>query len=89
MENKERCQSCGMPLSSEFYGTNVDGSESHDYCRFCFEKGAFTEPTLTLQEMIDISMMHMMKELNFSEEKARYVAHQFLPPLKRWNKNQK
>lgn len=38
------CQSCGMPLSKpEDFGTNADGSESKEYCGFCFQNGRFTE----------------------------------------------
>jgi hypothetical protein len=41
------CQSCGMPMvKPEDFGSNADGS-------FCFQKGKFTEPNLTMEQMID------------------------------------
>ena len=29
------CQSCGMPMQEEQYGTNRDGSKNHTYCCYC------------------------------------------------------
>ena len=37
------CQSCGMPLTDENRGTNADGSNSEDYCVYCYKKGEFTQ----------------------------------------------
>ncbi|OGK61708.1 hypothetical protein A3G67_02605 [Candidatus Roizmanbacteria bacterium RIFCSPLOWO2_12_FULL_40_12] len=81
----KRCQSCGMRFEVEgFHGTNTDGSENREYCRFCFEKGSFTKPDLTLREMIQASVDHMSKKLNFTEEKARELSEKVIPELKRW-----
>jgi Putative zinc ribbon domain len=48
------CQSCGMPLSRDEAGggTNANGSRSSEYCSHCYRNGQFTEPTLSLDEMI-------------------------------------
>lgn len=36
-ENQKFCQSCAMPLeSSDFFGTNADGSKNEDYCILLF-----------------------------------------------------
>ncbi|HKZ52663.1 MAG TPA: zinc ribbon domain-containing protein [Candidatus Acidoferrales bacterium] len=88
MNQKVRCQSCGMPLSDEFdnYGTHADGSKHPEYCMFCFEDGAFTNPDQTLEEMIASSVENMMQDLGFPEEKARQLAHDVIPKLKRWQK---
>lgn len=43
MENKTFCQSCAMPLENpEDFGTEKDGGKNADYCRYCYESGAFT-----------------------------------------------
>ena len=84
--DKIRCQSCGMPLAHGFYGTEQDGSDNHEYCKFCYERGAFTSPDLTLQGMVDLSVLHMMKELQFPEETARQMSESIIPHLKRWTK---
>jgi hypothetical protein len=48
------CQSCGMPLARDEHGggTNADGSRSGEYCSHCFQKGKFTDPSLTAQQMV-------------------------------------
>lgn len=37
------CQSCGMPMQEEQYGTNRDGSRNESYCCYCFKDGAFVQ----------------------------------------------
>ena len=58
--NLKFCQCCGMPMgeTDELYGTNADGSKSEDYCKYCFEKGAFTFQG-TMEEMVEICVPHM------------------------------
>ena len=86
MDDKVRCQSCGMPLSEAFgnYGTMADGSNHPEYCIFCFKDGAFTLPHQTMDEMIQSSIENMTMEQGMPEEKAVELAHAFIPRLKRW-----
>ncbi len=88
MQDKPRCQSCGMPLGifegKDNYGTNKNGSKTTEYCQFCFQKGKFTEPTLTLKQMLDKSIHFMITELKFPKEEATKLSHQVIPKLKRW-----
>ena len=86
MDNKMRCQSCGMPLSADFgnLGTNTDGSKTDEYCSFCFQNGAFTNPAQTLEEMINSSIENMTADLNMPREKAVDLANSFIPTLRRW-----
>lgn len=86
MDNKIRCQSCGMPLSDEFdnYGANADGTENKEYCTFCFQNGDFTKPQLTLEEMIQLSTDNMVEDLKMSQDKAQKLAREVIPTLKRW-----
>jgi radical SAM superfamily enzyme len=86
MEDKIRCQSCGMPLSESAgnLGTNRDGSNSLDYCSFCFKAGEFTNPNQTLDEMIQSSIENMTADLNMPVERATELANSFIPSLKRW-----
>ncbi len=88
---KERlfCQSCGMPLDrAEDMGTEADGAPSGEYCRYCYQAGAFTAPEATLEDMIALN-------LKFNEENGRPMgtraeAEQMMrsgyPTLKRWRK---
>ena len=89
MDDKIRCQSCGMPLSEEFgnLGTNADGSTVSEYCIFCFSNGNFTNLTQTLEEMIQSSIENMTTDLNMPEEKASEIANSFIPNLRRWRKD--
>ena len=86
MDDKMRCQSCGMPLSAEFsnLGTNADGTKTDEYCSFCFQNGEFTAPNQTLEEMIKSSIENMTADLNMPPEKAAELANSFIPKLRRW-----
>lgn len=83
---KDRCESCAMPIGPGSYGTNADGSANEDYCNYCFKDGGFTEPGLSLEEMIRKSIHHMMVERKFEEERAEVMARAVIPNLKRWRK---
>lgn len=87
MDEKVRCQSCGMPLgTAEFYGTEANGSENRFYCKFCFQNGSFTKPDMTLNEMIESSVTFMSEKLNFPQEMAQEMSSAIIPTLKRWQK---
>ena len=86
MEEKY-CQSCAMPIGAtdETYGTNADGSKNTDYCKYCFENGAFTMKC-TMEEMIGFCVPHMVSaNAGMSEEQARNMMLGFFPSLKRWS----
>jgi predicted amidophosphoribosyltransferase len=77
------CQSCGMPLDSEnVKGTEKNGLISSDYCRYCYENGAFKDSAITFGEM-ELNVKTQMEKMKFPEsliEKSLDV----LPSLKRW-----
>lgn len=78
-----QCQSCGMPVTREFLGTQRDGSTTEDYCINCFEFGEFTNLHLTLHEL-ELNLMDMAKVHNeISLEEAQQIIR-CLPKLKRW-----
>jgi nitrous oxide reductase accessory protein NosL len=79
----ELCQSCGMPLTAEFYGTDADGSLNSEYCKYCYADGQFVAPDLTMERMIEICVPYMM-ERGMSEEYARHLLLEYMPQLKRW-----
>ena len=79
------CQSCAMPMDKpELFGTNADGTESQEYCTYCYQKGQFTEPDISMQEMMDKCVAHMVEQKTMPEEKARALMAKHLPNLKRW-----
>lgn len=83
------CQSCGIPFDSEEdMGVNRDGSRNPTYCKFCFAAGAFTEPDITMGQMVD-KVVGVMMQIDGSEEaKIREMAEAFIPHLQRWAKKQ-
>ena len=81
------CQSCAMPMETpEMFGTNADGSKSEEYCTYCFQRGTFTEPDISMQEMIDKCVTIMNQRKIMPEDKARDLMEKTIPYLKRWNK---
>ncbi len=84
--DKKRCQSCGMPLGEGFYGTNLDASDNPEYCKFCYQNGAFTDLSMTVDKMIKMSIENMINEVGLTEEKATELANNFIPQLKRWRR---
>lgn len=75
-----------MPLGPGYYGTEQDGSETTEYCRFCFQNGAFTQPDQTVEEMIASSVENMTGELKMPTDTAQELAESFIPTLGRWKK---
>lgn len=86
MDDKVRCQSCGMPLSSDVGndGTQADPSPVSEYCQFCYKDGGFTNPDQTLDEMVQSSVDFMTANLGFTPEKASEMSNDIIPRLKRW-----
>lgn len=81
---KAICQSCAMPMSNEDFGTNQDGSTNQDYCKYCYENGAFTSE-MSMEEMINVCVPYMATpETGMSEAQARDIMNKSLPELKRW-----
>ncbi len=82
------CQSCGMPLEKpDDFGTVANGLRINDYCYFCFENGAFTEPSIGMQGMIDKCVTIMARQGIMPEGQARTLMTEVIPRLKRWQRN--
>ncbi len=81
------CQSCGIPVKhpSEF-GTTATGVIDTKYCGYCLQKGEFTEPDITLEEMIEKVAKTLAEKERIDAEQARVKVGSLLPGLKRWEK---
>ena len=87
MKDMDFCQSCAMPMSEEFYGTEADGSKTKEYCSYCYENGKFTNPDITMEEMIEICVKPMVdNNPDMTEDQARSMMQEYMPKLKRWAK---
>ncbi len=79
------CQSCGMPLQRpEDLGTAAGGDKAREYCRFCFQDGAYTDPEISMQGMIDKCAGIMAQQGIMPEAQARTLMIGLIPKLKRW-----
>ena len=72
-----------MPLDGEeLWGTEKDGSKSHEYCKYCYQDGAFTHPEMNVEEMAK----HIASKMEKQEVPADIIdaAIGRLSRLKRW-----
>ena len=80
------CQSCGMPLVHRYdFGTAKDGTRINDYCHHCFDRGRFTEPSLTAEQMLEQSVAFLTRQTLMTKDEARALASTAIPQLKRWH----
>jgi hypothetical protein len=79
-----RCHSCGHPLYRGHLGTKLDGSDSREFCADCYQKGAWTEPGLTLEALVQRESRRLVHEKIVTDDKALEQARRLLSHLKRW-----
>lgn len=83
-ENLKICQSCGMPMQEEQYGTNGDGSRNEAYCCYCFKEGEFAQKC-TMEEMVDFCVPFEMEGGRAkTKEEAKAMLMAYFPTLERW-----
>ena len=87
MEERKFCQCCGMPLDKpEDAGTEADGARSGDYCHYCYQNGAFTDPNAAMEDMIALNLQFNAENgYPFgTQEEAERMMRSWMPTLKRW-----
>ena len=87
MNNKyNTCQSCGMPLNRDKRNFGIKSSRnlSDMYCSFCYEKGEFTMPDITVNEMRALVTKKII-EMNIPKFLAKFLTRNTYK-LKRWKK---
>jgi len=75
-----------MPLKQDPQGggKNANGSISDEYCSFCYHKGKFTQPDITVKEMQQF-LKSKLKDLGYPWFVASIFAMR-VKKLKRWKK---
>jgi len=73
-----------MKIDSDF-GTNTDKSKNEEYCTYCYQQGAFTNPNITIDQMIT-ACVGMMVKFGTPEDEAKKMMQELIPTLKRWKK---
>jgi len=79
------CQCCGTPFSvpNMPYGTDAEGNENTDYCRWCYENGEFTSGAL--DELIEHNVPYLCAAMGYTREEAVSFMGAVAPTLKRWS----
>jgi hypothetical protein len=87
MDNVTFCQSCGMPLNKEeMKGTEKNGLKTDEYCKYCYENGAFKNPDMNLEGMKK-NVQNQMKKMQLHENVIQKAVN-ILPALRRWKSQQ-
>ena len=80
------CQSCGMPLaSSADHGAESDGTSSALYCQYCYQSGSFTDPEITIGQMVERVAPMMVEMYEMPIEKAKIFIMNQIQDLYRWS----
>jgi hypothetical protein len=51
-----------------------------------YQVGEFSEPEMTMEEMIDRSTQFMVSSLRYTKEQAETMSQEVIPTLTRWKK---
>ncbi|MDI6739008.1 MAG: zinc ribbon domain-containing protein [Candidatus Edwardsbacteria bacterium] len=79
------CQSCGKPLERPAdHGTEAGGAPSSEYCSICYKQGTFTQPAVTMEQMIEKTANVMAIQIGIPQPKAKELVGTYMPKLKRW-----
>ena len=83
MFTKMLCQSCAMPIKTpKDCGSNSDETPNQEYCFYCYKNGAFVEPNITLEQMIE-KVTKMIKKMGVNQKNIERSKNT-IPTLKRW-----
>jgi DNA-binding XRE family transcriptional regulator len=78
------CQCCGTPFSVPNMpcGTNADGSENPDFCKWCYDGGTFAYATM--DDVIESSAPYLAQASGVSLDEAVSFMGVLLPTLGHW-----
>ena len=84
LPQESSCQCCGTPFSVPDMpkGTDADGTENPDYCKWCYDDGKFTGATM--DDVIEQSAPYLAQAAGMSLDEAVSFMGALLPSLKRW-----
>lgn len=78
------CDSCGMLLTPADCGSNANGTKTDNYCKWCYEEGAYTYTT-TMEAMIEDCAPRLAENTGMSLDEAVSLMGAILPHLERWS----
>lgn len=78
------CQSCGMMFTDESqYARAADGTRTHDWCKWCYDRGEYTYET-DMESMIEECAPRMAEAMGWKLDEAVSLLGAVLPHLERW-----
>ena len=78
------CQSCGMPMQEDQYGSSQDGSRNEKYCCYCYKDGEFARQC-SMEEMADFCAPFEVEGGRAKTlEEAKTMLMSYFSTLKRW-----
>lgn len=81
------CQSCGMMFTApDQHGHEADGTEVEDFCRWCYDDGAYAYET-TMEDMIEDCAPRMAEAMGWTVDESASLLGAVLPTLKRWKES--
>jgi len=72
-------------MRSTEFGTEETGVINTNYCIYCYRKGRFTEPDITLEQMVDKMTNTLVERRGLDEDKARRQTRNLIRQLRRWS----
>jgi len=77
-------RSIRIELRAEHHGTDANGAKVDDYRHCCFQSGKFTDPDVTMQEMIEKVSSMLAQHSDMTEAQAKEMMAGLVPKLERW-----
>lgn len=86
LPHEPSCQCCGTPFSVPNMprGTEADGAENTDFCKWCYDGGEFA--SATMDEVIEHSAPYLVEATGMSLDEAVSFMGALLPTLERWRR---
>lgn len=81
---EHHCESCGMILTPDDYGTNANGGRDEHWCKWCYQNGKYTYET-TMEAMIEDCAPRLAENTGMTNDEAVSLMGAVLPHLKRWS----
>ena len=78
------CQCCGTPFAipNMPHGTNADGTENADFCKWCYDEGKFVYDDM--DELIEKTAPFLMEAMGMNREEAVSFMGALAPQLAHW-----
>lgn len=77
------CQCCGMPLQDGEISREPDGSMNEEYCKWCYQDGAFVYQTA--EQVVEVCAGFMTEyRPEITAEQAKALLRKQIPYLKHW-----